>query len=65
MPDLAKLEERYRAAEAAFRDDRSDKGLYDKFKKAKQAFVDARTEQKKAEEADPNHGRGTGLVQID
>lgn len=63
MADLAKLEERYRDAQAAFMDDDSETSKK-KYKKAKQAFAEARTEQKQAEEADPDHPRGKSLAAV-
>ena len=63
MADLAKLEEKFRDAQAAFMEDDSESNKK-KYKKAKEAFSEARTAQKEAEEADPDHPRGKSLAAV-
>jgi hypothetical protein len=62
MSDLDALERAYSEAREVFVADRTDENR-DAYKAAKYAFAEARTAQKIAEEADPNHPRGAGLVQ--
>lgn len=60
MPDL---EAAYRKAQEKFAKSPTDANKH-AYKSAKQAFADERTAQKQAEEADPNHPRGTGLANV-
>jgi transposase len=63
VSDLAKLEEKYRAAQEKFSKSGSDK---DKaaYQSAKKAFADERVSQRQVEEADPNHPRGNGIASV-
>jgi hypothetical protein len=63
MADLEKLEAKYREAQENFSSSGSDA---DKkaYKKAKQAFSDARQAQRLKEENDPEHPRGTTLASV-
>ena len=63
MSKLDTLETKYREAHDAFKKSGSEKN-HDAYEKAKKAFADARVEQRQAEEADPNHPRGTGLASV-
>jgi gamma-glutamylcyclotransferase (GGCT)/AIG2-like uncharacterized protein YtfP len=63
MSDLDELEAAYYEAREVFVADRTDENR-DAYKAAKYAFAEARTAQKLAEEADPNHPRGASLVQV-
>ena len=63
MPNLEELEQEYKDAAEAFEEDRSEEN-HAAYEEAKTAFVDARAAQRREEENDPNHSRGTGLVVV-
>jgi hypothetical protein len=63
MSDLDALEAAYYEAREVFVADRTEKNKA-AYKKAKYAFAEARTAQKLAEEADPDHPRGTTLASV-
>ena len=64
MSKLETLEEEYLEALEAFHEDPSDENK-DAYEEAKAAFSKARTEQRRSEEADPNHPRGNVMVAVD
>jgi hypothetical protein len=64
MPKLDTLEERYREAQEAFREERTDAN-HSKYRKAKQAFALARVEERREEEADPGQPRGQVFAAVD
>lgn len=63
MPSLESLEQKYHDARETYSEDSSEEN-YKKYKKAKRAFVDARVEQRRIEEADPDHPRGQMMVTV-
>jgi hypothetical protein len=63
MSDLDELERAYSEAREVFVNDRTEENKA-AYKAAKYAFAEARTAQKLAEEADPDHPRGQSLVSV-
>lgn len=63
MANLEELEARFREAQSAYMDDRSEENKQ-AYKEAAQAFSDARVAQRQEEEADPDHPRGRSMVVV-
>ena len=64
MPNLEELEQAYRNAREAYEADKTEEN-HDNYRQAKLEFTEARVTQRQAEESDPDHSRGKGLVQVD
>jgi hypothetical protein len=60
---LETLEQKFREAQENYSDDPSEAN-HKKYRQAKLKFTQARVEQRQAEEQDPDHSRGNGLVVI-